>query len=825
MLTGPPETLVVFLAPLAALLLVSPQVSPVIARFDPPAMLLKHWHFHLTPEGKRVTDGVTWFDLATESVVPPPDAVKGDDCVLTLADGSYVTYPGGGFHRHDSKTVRTLSFSPASFFDCQLDPDGKRVARLVEVGKERHRIEVAEWPAAGEAAVWKVVADNLKSCPWLRFNATGTHLLWSHPSSSSLIVHSFATGKAVRLDPKDEDQNGCRNGGTAIDAQGKRAAVLTDKATLLFDLGTGKCERVIPHSPGIDPTHRCVVAFTPDGKTLLASGLNPRRIERIPTDEKEKPGFIEVGDGDWVSEFAVTPDSKGVVVRDYEGVIRVYDLATGKRLDRGTRETWQGVTWLDENRAVCWSRRGRVVVWDARTGKAEREFTVGPLDDTSHGVGRLTVTPDGKHLAVVEERSCAEYGRVRVFDAGTGKQLFALPDRLHVKDLAFRPDGGELGVSVTDPDAPYDKQSTLRRYAVPTGKQVGMLPSAPDHFRYAADGRSVVTVGVCNEFIKERYLQWVELASGKPRWATLLYEWDFHSGWLLGIDEERQTVWLATDGEATQVYNRSTGKAKETVAIEYARVSHQSTSSDNRWLVQMYRRFIPGVCVMSYGNIEIAVHDLRDSSPGAAPLDVPSGADWLRGAAIRPDGKRLILLAPDGGMRVLDLDKLRALQDRVVEAWEDLAADDPEPAAEAMALLARSPERAVKMLAEKLPAVAEVNADDVKRWLGELGSADFKTRDRAEKNLETVLDPARKLIRAAAENPTNEEAGDRLARLVAKIDTLAARPDGLRVVRAVEVAERLRTPAAVKLLEAWAGGAPDALLTTEAKASLKRVKK
>ena len=33
------------------------------------------------------------------------------------------------------------------------------------------------------------------------------------------------------------------------------------------------------------------------------------------------------------------------------------------------------------------------------------------------------------------------------------------------------------------------------------------------------------------------------------------------------------------------------------------------------------------------------------------------------------------------------------------------------------------------------------------------------------------------------------------------------------------------TPAAAKLLDRWAGGAPDSLLTTEATAALKRVRK
>jgi hypothetical protein len=49
--------------------------------------------------------------------------------------------------------------------------------------------------------------------------------------------------------------------------------------------------------------------------------------------------------------------------------------------------------------------------------------------------------------------------------------------------------------------------------------------------------------------------------------------------------------------------------------------------------------------------------------------------------------------------------------------------------------------------------------------------------------------------------------------------------DEVRAVRAVEAAEWAGTADAVKLLEAWAGGAEGARLTAEARAALARLKR
>ena len=65
------------------------------------------------------------------------------------------------------------------------------------------------------------------------------------------------------------------------------------------------------------------------------------------------------------------------------------------------------------------------------------------------------------------------------------------------------------------------------------------------------------------------------------------------------------------------------------------------------------------------------------------------------------------------------------------------------------------------------------------------------------------------------------EARQRVEQILAKQDPAA--PGRLRVLRAIEVLEHTATPAALRFLETLAKGAPEALLTREARAAVQRL--
>jgi WD40 repeat protein len=605
----------------------------------------------------------------------------------------------------------------------------------------------------------------------------------------------------------------------AVSADGLSTAILTFHHLHLFDTASEECVRIVS-APRNYFFENPQVAFTPDGTRALLINSN-RRVRVIPVDGKAKSWSIDIGDGNGIWAFAVSADGGTLAVKDFGGVVRGYDLTTGKRLGKGlTPDTWVGVNWAGEHTAVCWSRRGRLVLWDTRTGTVEREFTVAMPADATDGVDELAISPDGKRVAVVEQKH-TNGSSLRVFDLTTGKVTWEMPDKRRVWEVIFQPDGTKLGLNEGDEFHTYD----LTDKAEPgTIKMKIGLPC-----RFSDDGRTVFQLvnGTWGHLVV-----CAEVVGGKDRWTWRKGVSEQLGGWrggIIGLHPADDVVWVA-NGDSVHGIDRLTGTTRW--AVERLPVADKqwglrerqalfAASRDDRWLAA-------GLKFDHRGDRDgeaFGVYDLHTRAGRDRPLVSPPLPHPICGLAVSPDGGRVIVLTSTGEQQVWDLGKLRRVTpDPFGEVWEHLGLEGVR-VVEAMTTLVADPDRAVKLLAEKLPPVAEPNAEQVKRWLGELGSPDFKTRDTAERALSDVADAARSLVRAAADKSANSEATARLERILLRLESFSTGSNGRRVMRAVEVVERLRTPAAVKLLERWAGGATDALLTTEAKASLKRVQK
>jgi WD40 repeat protein len=181
---------------------------------------------------------------------------------------------------------------------------------------------------------------------------------------------------------------------------------------------------------------------------------------------------------------------KEVVTAGPDGVVRVWDAATGKELRRvGTApdgravgEPKETVTSLsaDGSRATTTGEDDAVVVWDLRTGKELRRFEHEPKLKLSPITAAFT--PDGK--GVVISRLC---GNVGLWDVATGKELRRFEPK-HAADypqevgrIAFSPDGKLLA-------APFFYRSSqngrahlgVRLWDVATGKEVRRVEETTD---------------------------------------------------------------------------------------------------------------------------------------------------------------------------------------------------------------------------------------------------------------------------------------------------------------------------------------------------------
>src|SRR5262249_14213908 len=149
-------------------------------------------------------------------------------------------------------------------------------------------------------------------------------------------------------------------------------------------------------------------------------------------------------------------------------------------------------------------------------------------------------------------------------------------------------------------------------------------------------------------------------------------------------------------------------------------------------------------------------------------------------------------------------------------AWADLGAE-PGKAFAARGRLAASPEQALRLLRERVQPVRAAEARLVRRLLDELDSDERAVREKAHQELERLGDQAAGALRQALARKPSAEVKRRVQALLKRPAGPLAPPEALQALRAVAVLEDVGTREARRLLEALAGGEPQARLTREAK--------
>lgn len=237
------------------------------------------------------------------------------------------------------------------------------------------------------------------------------------------------------------------------------------------------------------------MAFTPDGKHLVAGVSKGKAVVKPQPDGKDPPKLVPVGtdmanevvilrasdakhvrtlarvddgydgdlDGDEIDSVAVSPDGKQILVG---------------RMNRIPRKVVPDriVSLLDR---LCIAE---IQMWDFETGELIRDLR---KDDFDHSFGNSTLSPDGKIVAL------GEFGAVHLIDAGTGESIRKIPvDGWRVRNAAFSPDGRLIAAAI---------DSEIRLWEVKTGKR--LFDEEPGHARlvgrvdYSADGKLIATAG------------------------------------------------------------------------------------------------------------------------------------------------------------------------------------------------------------------------------------------------------------------------------------------------------------------------------------------
>jgi HEAT repeat protein len=155
--------------------------------------------------------------------------------------------------------------------------------------------------------------------------------------------------------------------------------------------------------------------------------------------------------------------------------------------------------------------------------------------------------------------------------------------------------------------------------------------------------------------------------------------------------------------------------------------------------------------------------------------------------------------------------------------WKDLTGDDLYKAYFAQWRLTETPGQAIPWIEEFFRPVKPVPPERLARWVDDLKSEKFRTRQDAQQRLRAAGELAEIVLRKSLAASTSLEFSRRVQKLLDALQPSS--PRRLRLVRTIQVLEFHHTPEAEKLLLTLAGGIPESWQTREARLALERIKK
>jgi WD40 repeat protein len=794
----------------------------------------------VSPDGKTVATGCS----ATE---PPWHA---DVLLWDLATGRQL----GRLTGH-TRSVDAVAFSPSGRL---LATAGREVVRLWDpaTGRELRRLKGAE--GHGTA---------------LAFSPNGKILataFWPVSGPAKILLWEVATGKPMRA--VGEGHGWVRY--LVFSPDGKTLASggwQNDRSLRLWEVATGR----LRCQCGDRSARVYSIAFAPDGRTLFSGRTDAKRAVVVwdPATGKERhsypgdPGFS--GNSGGVQLLALSPNGKLLATLEYDhlsmtSALRLRDAATGRKLRRcesGTSvSSMRCLAFSPDGRRLVAAGRdgdgGKVRVWDVADGSE-----VFPAEEHQNGVYALAVAPDGKTLA-----SAGGDGTIRLWDLAAAKTRGRLQgDRGPFFDLTFLADGATLAT------VGGFAESSLRLWQVPQGKEVWRFGGKGPPFwalALSGDGKRIATVE------GPRYglaLDEVRIWDVAARTETLRFKAPHGSAYHLALSPDGKTLGIA--GSYVHLWDAVAGRQVRQMNDHKTALDRVVFSPDGKILAsggtdgtirlwdvatgkELHRlteygigiyglAFSPdGRMLASSGRRRQEVRE--DPEPAGRVIrlwEVASGGERLvlrghRGQInalkFSPDGRTLASASSDSSVLIWDVTGRlpwdsggRLTSGDLTRLAADLGGADLARGREARAYvaqrrLAARPAQAVAWLRRLLHPVPAVDRARLDRLIADLGAADFAVRDKAADELRRLGEVAMPSLRAALRKPLPAEAARRAGQLVANWEASSLN-ESLPFLRCVEVLEWIGNADARALLARLARGAPEARLTREAQASLRRL--
>lgn len=702
------------------------------------------------------------------------------------------------------KTLRRILFQDDfSGVDVALSPDGTVLA----VGGG----PAGEGPSC--LLLWSVATGRLLrrftgpliAGELLGFTPDGQRLLCMG-SDRAAGIWDISSGTCLRR--ISLSQGSIESGSCALSADGRTLAVWCRHEGIrwpgapsidVWDISTSKRTRRIPMLD-LGPQ---VITFAPDGKRLASAGGEAIHIWEVETGQE----CLRIPTGPRMVQYLAISRDGRLLAGPGRLAIHLWDLATG-------RPVLQREAHDDRVSVVRFAPNGKTILTSSpRSIRSWRRDDGSPLwcvKGLREPVWSIRLSPDGT-MVLAEDKNA-----IVARDTSSGKvsrRFIFYPELAAAGDIAESRDGRTLYASTLNPMhdlGPNGRSYGTTAWDVPSGARLWQRMDTRDHSIewFSPDGLLGFTHGgsVCDTLTGRIVC---------PLWGA-----DEEHSWFVGFSKDGRLA-------LTQSSSRSNGRSVDTVHL-WEIASGKEIWSAASWS-HTHELFPGNRFLATAAGKALAIRDLlTDKMVFERPIR--RSAQCL---ALSPD-RQCLAVAIEGESSVLLWDvsaeqwehapERRTVTSADVERlWQDLASDDARRAHAAIWTLEDAADASVAMLSRRLAPDRGIDESRFRQLVSDLDSAQASTRAAASAELERMMPAALPAIRHALSDDLGKEARGRLQELANQPLGPIRDAKTLRDIRAIQVLERIATPAAKTILNAMRSGAAESPVTREARSALERL--